>query len=185
MMKAKSKVQRAKCRRFVNNYMSYYVVIALCTMLYALCFAGCGYSLQNKANLPFQSIQIGKIENITVEPKLQDILYRALTDEFLKHGVSVDPNAGYKLSGIINHFELLILSEKSDIATEYEVVIKGNFNLTDPSGKIKELKNTISPFIVSFSGPGPLNDLIASKEKASEKAMKDMAMEIVGIILYQ
>jgi len=159
------------------------LLFATCCMLFAA--SGCGYSIQNKATLPFQAIQIVKIENVTIEPKLQDILYRALTDEFLKHGVSVNRDAGYKLSGRINHFELLILSEKSDIATEYEVVIKGNFTLTDPSGKIKELKNTGSPFIVSFTGPGPLNDLIASKEKASEKAMRDMAMEIVGIILYQ
>jgi hypothetical protein len=159
------------------------LLFAACCLL--LVASGCGYSLQNKATLPFQAIQIGKIENVTVEPKLQDMLYRALTDEFLKHGVVVNRDAGYKLSGRINQFELLILSEKSDIATEYEVVIKGNFTLTDPSGKIRELKNTGSPFIVSFTGPGPLNDLIASKEKASEKAMKDMAMEIVGIILYQ
>lgn len=159
------------------------LLFATCCMLFAA--SGCGYSIQNKATLPFQAIQIVKIENVTVEPKLQDMLYRALTDEFLKHGVSVNRDAGYKLSGRINHFELLILSEKSDIATEYEVVIKGNFTLTDPSGKIKELKNTGSPFIVSFTGPGPLNDLIASKEKASEKAMRDMAMEMVGIILYQ
>jgi hypothetical protein len=159
------------------------LLFAACCLLFAA--SGCGYSLQNKATLPFQAIQIGKIENATVEPKLQDMLYRALTDDFLKHGVVVNRDAGYKLSGRINHFELLILSEKSDIATEYEVVIKGNFTLTDPSGKIKELKNTGSPFIVSFSGPGTLNNLIASKELASEKAMRDMAMEIVGIILYQ
>lgn len=159
------------------------LLFAACCMLFAA--SGCGYSLQNKATLPFQAIQIGKIENVTIEPKLQDMLYRALADEFLKHGVVVNRDAGYKLSGRINHFELLILSEKSDIATEYEVVIKGNFILTDPSGKIRELKNTGSPFIVSFTGPGPLNDLIASKEKASEKAMRDMAMEIVGIVIYQ
>lgn len=175
---------KAKSSKSIN-YMLCSVVITLCSVLCALCLFGCGYSLQNKATLPFQAIQIGKIENVTIEPKIQDMLYRALTDEFLKHGVVVNRDAGYKLSGKINHFELLILSEKSDIATEYEVVIKGNFTLTDPSGKIKELKNTGSPFIVSFTGPGPLNDLIASKEKASEKAMKDMAMEIVGIILYQ
>ncbi|MBM4144731.1 MAG: hypothetical protein FJ240_00425 [Nitrospira sp.] len=183
MMRAKSEEQRAESKKTISYILCSFLI--LCSMLYALCLFGCGYSIQNKASLPFQAIQIGKIENVTIEPKLQDILYRALTDEFLKHGVSVNRDAGYKLSGRINHFELLILSEKSDIATEYEVVIKGNFILTDPSGKIKELKNTGSPFIISFSGPGPLNNLIASKELASEKAMRDMAMEIVGIILYQ
>lgn len=183
MMKAKSKEQRAESKKTISYILCSFLI--LCSMLYALCLFGCGYSIQNKASLPFHAIQIGKIQNVTVEPKLQDMLCKALTDEFLKHGVAVNRDAGYKLGGTINHFELLILSEKSDIATEYEVVIKGNFTLTDPSGKIKELKNTGSPFIVSFSGPGHLNNLIASKELASEKAMRDMAMEIVGIILYQ
>jgi len=174
------KVQSSKFKVQSYLFILLFTVYCLLSNLY-----GCGYSIQNKASLPFHAIQIGKIENVTVEPKLQDMLYKALTDEFLKHGVAVNRDAGYKLGGAINHFELLILSEKSDIATEYEVVIKGNFTLTDPSGKIKELKNTGSPFIVSFSGPGPLNNLIASKELATEKAMRDMAMEIVGIILYQ
>ncbi len=146
---------------------------------------GCGYTIHSKASLPFDSIQIGKIENTTVEPKLQDRLHNALTEEFLKQGIAVYPDTGYKLIGTINKFELLILSEKSDVAIEYEVLIKGDFKLIDPSGNIKELKNVGSPFIVSFSSPGPLEELIASKELASEKAIRDMAMEIVAILIYK
>jgi hypothetical protein len=159
-------------------------LFALCSMLIALCFGGCGYTIHGKTSLPFDSIQIGKIENITVEPKLQDRLHETLTEEFLKQGIAVYPDAGYKLIGTINQFELRILSEKADIATEYEVLIKGDFKLIDPSGNIKEFKNIGSPFIVSFSGPGPLDELIASKELASEKAIRDMAMEIVAILIY-
>jgi outer membrane lipopolysaccharide assembly protein LptE/RlpB len=147
---------------------------------------GCGYSLQNKASLPFTAIHIGKIQNTTVEPKLQDMLFRALTDEFLKHGVTVTREAGYTLDADIHHFELLILSESSDVASEYEITVKANFTLTDSSGKRKEFHNIASPFIVSFPSTGEqLNKLIASKEEASEKAMKDIAMQIVGSLLYQ
>lgn len=147
--------------------------------------SGCGYSLYTKASLPFQSIRIVRIENKTVEPKLQDRLYKALTEEFLKEGIAVSPQAGYKLSCTIYHFELKLLAEQSNVATDYEVIIKGNFELTDPSGKKKEFKDIGAPFIVSFAGSGPLDELLASKEVASDKAIKDMATEIVGLLIYR
>jgi len=160
-------------------------MLILCSMLCALCHFGCGYTIQSKSSLPFHAVQIVKIENKTLEPKLQDSFYRALTEEFLKQGVMVSPDAGYKISGTVDHFELRILSEKADIATEYEVIVKADFKLIDPSGDAKEFKNVGSPFIVSFSSPGPLNDLIASKEIASEKAIRDMAAEIVANFIYR
>ncbi|MEW6162845.1 MAG: LPS assembly lipoprotein LptE [Nitrospirota bacterium] len=134
--------------------------------------------------MPFDSIQIERIENKTLEPKLQDRLHKAITEEFLRHGITVYHDAGYKLSGTINLFELHVLSEKKDIAVEYEAVIKGDFRLTGPSGDTKDFKNIGSPFIVSFSGSGLLEDVLALKELASEKAVRDMAMEIVAILIY-
>jgi hypothetical protein len=159
-------------------------VVLLCAMLSALCPLGCGYTLHGRASLPFNEIQIGKIENRTLEPKLQDKLSRALTEEFLKQGITVSPDAGYKISGTIHRFELRLLSEKEDIAKEYEVIIRGNFTLVDPSGNAREYKDIGSPFIVSFSGPDLLNELRASKEIASERAIRDLAGEIVAALMY-
>ncbi len=95
------------------------VILLLCAVLSALCPLGCGYAIHNKASLPFRAIKIGKIENKTLEPKLQDRLYRALTEEFLKQGVDVNPVAAYKISGTVHEFVLKILSEKSDVAVDY------------------------------------------------------------------
>jgi outer membrane lipopolysaccharide assembly protein LptE/RlpB len=162
----------------------YYILLLLSCSLF-LVLSGCGYSLHTKASLPFDAIRIGTIENKTLEPKLQDGLNRSLTGEFLKQGISVQNNAGYKLEGVIRQFELRVLSEKSEVASEYEVTIKGDFRLVDPAGKIKEFKNIGSPFIVSFYGSGKLNELIAYKEQASERALKDMAAEIVATFLYR
>jgi len=184
MMKAKSKEQRAESKKSVYCLL-YFSLITLCSMLCALYLSGCGYSIHGKAALPFDSIQIERIENKTVEPKLQDMLHKALAEEFRKQGISVSSGAGHKLSGTIHKFDLHLLTSKGDIAAEYEVNIKGDFKLTDPSGKSKVFKNIGSPFIVTFSGPGALNELVASKELASEKAMKDMAMEIVAALLYR
>ena len=166
-----------------NSILQLKKVLFSCFLLFTL--FGCGYSLHGRASLPFDVIQIGTIENKTVEPKLQDKLYTALTEEFLKQGITVSPDAGYKLSGTIKQFSLLVLSEKGDTASEYEIVMKGDFTLVDPSGKQKELKDIGSPFIVSFSGSGPLEGLIASKELASEKAIRDMAMQVVGAVIYR
>jgi hypothetical protein len=162
------------------------LIFSLFTFHFSLfTFYGCGYTIHGKASLPFNSIQIGRIENKTIEPKLQDRLHRALTEEFLRHGISVDPVADYKLSGAIHLFELKVLSEKKDIAVEYEVIIKGDFRLIEPSGDIKEFKDIGSPFIISSSGSGMLEDVITSKELASERAIRDMAIEIVDILIYR
>jgi Lipopolysaccharide-assembly len=173
------KIQNSK---FKIQSSSFVLLLAVCCLLSAA--FGCGYTVRGKASLPFSAVRIVKIENKTLEPKLQDRLYTALTEEFLKQGVDVNPYARYELRGTIKQFTLGILSEKSDIATEYEVTIKCDFKLTDPSGGIKEFKDIGSPFIVSFSGSGRLNDLIASKELASEQAIRDMAEEIVAVLLY-
>lgn len=144
----------------------------------------CGYTLHNKVSLPFDSIRIGSIENMTAEPKLQDHLHQALAEEFLKRGVNVYSGSGYELSGVIDKFELKILSEKSELAAEYEVIMKGDFQLIGPSGDVRELKNMGSPFIVSFDSTGILNELIAAKEFALHRAVKDMAEEISAAIIY-
>ncbi|OGW38950.1 MAG: hypothetical protein A2Y97_10975 [Nitrospirae bacterium RBG_13_39_12] len=148
-------------------------------------FCGCGYTIHGKSSLPFDSIQIGNIENLTVEPKLQDKLHRALTEEFLKQGINVYPESAFKLSGRIYKFELRILSQKYDVATEYEVIIEGDFRIVDSSGNIKDFEKIGSPFIVSFQSSDLLEDVLSSKELASERAVKDMAMQIVSLVIYQ
>lgn len=146
----------------------------------------CGYSIYGREKLPFSNISIERIENNSYEPKLQDKLYIALTEEFLRQGISVVPNSDYKISGRINHFDLRVLSESSDVAVEYEVIIDADFKLKKPSGEIEDFKKFSSPFIVSFSGMGrrELEYLIAQKEYASERALKDIAMEIVSALIY-
>jgi hypothetical protein len=161
-----------------------FLLIAISSMLYALCLVGCGYTLQNRTALPFDSIQIEGIENKTTEPKLQDRLCRALTEEFLKHGIRVQSSADYRLSGTIKLYELYVLSARRNIAMEYEVVIRGDFRLVRPSGDAKDFKDIGSPFIVSFPVFGMLEDVLALKELASERAIRDMAMEIVAALIY-
>lgn len=181
IIKSKEPVVKFSAQKRVSKY---FILCAICSLLSVIFFFGCGYSIHNKASLPLRDIQITEVKNHTYEPKLQDKLNEALTKEFLKHGIKVTEDASYKLSGVIDKFELRVLSEKEGIAIEYEVIIQGDFKVIDSTGRSKEFKNIGSPFIVSIFSQGQLDELIALKELASERAVRDLAMEIVANIIY-
>ena len=146
--------------------------------------AGCGYSVYNRASLPFTEIRIGNLDNMTLEPKLQDKLHQALVEEFAKYGVAVTPGAAPVLAGVIRNFSMVSLSEKNDVTVEYRFIIGVDFTYQDSTGKIREIKDRGLPFIVSFSGAGALQDLLANKTVAEQKAMSDLAKSIIGALIY-
>lgn len=152
----------------------------------AVCMAsGCGYSLHRKADLPFTEIRIGKIENLSLEPKLQDKLHKALVREFTKNGITVTPSVGNVLSGVVRRFEMSSLSEKNDITVEYRITIDADFTYRDSDGKVREMKKIMSPFIVVSSGSRDMALLLGSRDMAEDKAVADIAMEIVGSLIYK
>lgn len=150
----------------------------------AMLMTGCGYSLHRKADLPFSEISIGKIENLSLEPKLQDKLHRALVQEFSKNGIRVTSSAANILSGVVRKFEMSSLSEKKDITVEYRIVIEADFFYKDSTGKIREIKKIASPFIVSSPAARDMAVLLGSRDMAAEKAVGDVAMEIIGELIY-
>jgi len=149
-----------------------------------LLLSGCGYSIHRQADLPFTEIQIGIIENNTLEPKLQDKLHQALTEEFMKNGIMVSSVADKKLSAVVHTFDMVILSEKEEITIDFRIFIRADFTLEDRSGK-KEFRNIESPFFVSFASSEDLSTLLAKRDLAEEKAMEDVAMRIVGALIYR
>lgn len=157
----------------------------ICTVVFCVLYlSGCGYRVQRRASLPFTEIKIGLIENRTFEPKLQDKLHRALTEEFLKQGLIVSPAAERTLTGVINTFQMNSISEKNGITIEYNVVVNADFTIVDGEGKVTEKKSISSPFIVSFTGSQDMGSLIASREAAEEKAARDIALEVAGALLF-
>src|SRR5512143_354845 len=167
----------------MTGYSIYKGALILILVL-GLSFWGCGYTIKGKRNLPFQTIAINKIVNKTFEPKLEDRMQIALVNELMVEGFVIDSSSGYKINGAITQFELRTLSEKSGVATEYEVIIKGDFKLIDPSGKTKELRNR-GVFIVSLSSSEQLQAVMAQKELATVRALQDLSSEIVASIMYQ
>ncbi len=154
-------------------------------LLTGLQLSGCGYSVYTHSDLPFKEIKIGTIENKTLEPKLQDKLHAALTEEFMKNGIMVNPYAETKISAVINKFDMTALSEKTGITLEYRVIIDADFIVEDKDGRKKEFKKIESPFIVSFGSAEDLSALLAEKELVEEKAMSDVAMRIIGALIYK
>ncbi len=155
------------------------------SLVFGLLLSGCGYSVYRQSALPFKEIQIGMIENKTLEPKLQDKLHTALTEEFMKNGIRVTPAADTKLSAVVHAFDMSVLSERQGITIEYRVVVNADFVLVDKDGKKKELKNIESPFIVSFTASEDLATLLAKKELLEERAMRDVAMRVIGALIYK
>ncbi len=149
----------------------------------ALLVPACGYTLHGRGNLPFQSVAIGKIVNRTYEPRLEDRMLAALADELMKSGFLIDGSSGHRISGSITFFELKTLSEKAGAAAEYEVIIRGDFRLTDPGGKARELRNR-GVSIVSFPSVGDLQNVMALKETAIERALRDLSSEITASVVY-
>ena len=156
----------------------------LALLVTVLLIANCGYSVHRKADLPFTEIMIGKIENKTLEPKLQDKLHLALTEEFERNGIAVTPGAKNRIIGVIRNFDMESLSEKDGITVEYRILIDADFTFQDAGGAVKQIKKAGSPFIVSFSGSQDMGNLLANRAQAEQKAMADVAMEVVGELIY-
>jgi outer membrane lipopolysaccharide assembly protein LptE/RlpB len=160
---------------------------AVCLALLAFLFlvSGCGYHIHPQSGLPATEVRIAQVVNKTREPKLQDKLHRALTEEFMKQGVRVDSAAEYTLAVTIGSFTMISMSEKEGVTVDYRVAVNVDFRILDRSGKVVETGNVGSPFIVSVTAADNLGTLMASREVAEEEAMRDLAMEIVGALIYR
>lgn len=169
----KTRTSRAK-----DLFCSFFIIFSL-----SIVVTNCGYTIQGKSALPFSSISIDTISNRTYEPRLDDKLRNILTEELIKRGFVVDRSSDYRIYGSINVFELRTLSEKAGVAVEYEVVISGEFKVKTSSGIIKDLRSG-GLFIVSLLSAERIEDVMALKEKAIEKALKDLSEELI-ISIYE
>lgn len=161
-------------------------VVMVVSFLFAVLASGCGYTLQGRANLPFDSVSLGTIENATLEPKLQDRMSRLLAETLMEYGIDVRPAASERIEGSIKRFDLIPVSEKSLTAIEYRIVIAADFRIVDSkTQKSKVLADVSSPFITYFRSSGTLVSVLARKEAATESALKDLSRELVRRMIYK
>jgi hypothetical protein len=86
---------------------------------------------------------------------------------------------------VVNSFDLVSLAEKGGVTVEYRVAVSAEFRLFDRQGKVVTTKKISSPFIVVLTDPGDLGQLLALKDIAEERAMSDIAIEIVGAVIFR
>ncbi len=161
-------------------------VVMIVVLLFEVLAYGCGYTLQGRETLPFDSVSLGTIENRTVEPKLQDKMSRLLAETLMEYGVDVRPAAADRIEGAIVRFDLIPVSEKSLTAIEYQVTIVADFKIVDSkTKKLQVLAGVSSPFVTYFRSSGALVSVLALKEAATESALKDLSLELVRHMIYK
>jgi len=160
-------------------------VASVLFLILALLTFSCGYTLQNRSDLPFDSVSLGAIQNMTVEPKLQDRMSRLLAQSLMEFGVDVRQVAAHRIEGAIVKFDLIPVSEKSLTAIEYQITVVGDFKVVDvKTQQAQPLLAVASPFITYFRSSGSLVSVLAQKEAASESALRDLSRELVRRMVY-
>ncbi|MFO0752453.1 MAG: LPS assembly lipoprotein LptE [Thermodesulfovibrionales bacterium] len=160
--------------------------VLLPALFVAICLfvGGCGYTLQTKADLPFEAISLGRIGNRTTEPKLQDQFNRLLAETLSEYGFLVTRSARYSLEGEVRQFLLKPSVELSSVATQYQVIIRASFRLVDrETGRVTPVLAD-SPYITYFNSVGKLESVLAQKELSSRDALKNLSQAIVMTIIY-
>jgi hypothetical protein len=157
----------------------------LFSLILCLFLNGCGYTLQSRSNLPFQEIDLGKVQNKTHEPKLEDRLARAIGSVFPEYGFDISPNAPYRLECDVDSFNMAVLSEVGLTAAEYQITTSVTMRLIETkTGKITTIRPA-SPFVTYFRSTGRLESVMAQKELATDRAMRDVAQRAAQELIYK
>lgn len=149
----------------------------------ALCVAvlwGCGYGIRRAS---INSVRIGAIENASYEARLEDRLAEALASELPKNGIRVDEDSGYAIEGTIETLSVESIAEANEVTTTYRITITGSFVLRGPGEEERKLPGS-GKYITTFSSRGDLTSVIAQKDLAISRAVRDLAEEISAQILY-
>lgn len=154
------------------------------TIFLLLFLISCDYRIQKKAELPFQEIYLRNVENLTVEPGLQDklrnIAYRAL----VANGFNVTSSADRIMDLQITNYRLSTLSEVGLNTVEYQVSMNVKVFIFDRSGhKIREFSPS-SPFTTYFRTSRELQRIIADRNLAIESLMRDICDDMIRKLIF-
>ena len=142
------------------------------SLMLVVFLSGCGYTIQGRANLPFDRVTVSEIKNSTGEPKLQDRMHRLLAQTFMEYGVDIAPSARYRVEIDINDFRVYPVAERNLQAIEYQLLVSCKVRIIDmETRKVAELGTIEAPYLVYFRSSGLLVSVLSEKETATEKAL--------------
>lgn len=154
-------------------------------LLFTLFTFSCGYSLHTKADLPFQEIYLRKVDNLTLEPGLQDKMRKIAYQALVENGFTITSSADRILDIQIKNYRLSTLSEIGLTTVEYQVWMDINVTLYDASGKkIKEFAPA-SPFTTFFRTTRDLQSIIADRDLAIESLMRDICDDMIRKLIFE
>lgn len=158
--------------------------IRLALFIAAMTFiVSCGYQIIGSSSLPFDSITIKPVENRTYEPGLEERLHNSLSTEFTNQGIDVKLSGGEAvLETVITSFQLGAVGAVDETIKEQELIMKADISFID-NGSVMRFEGIQSPIKISFQSTGTVNQSAAEKERAADKATKEIAKEIVGRII--
>ncbi|MCK5286306.1 MAG: hypothetical protein KAJ59_00700, partial [Thermodesulfovibrionia bacterium] len=143
-------------------------------------FSSCGYHMVGSKHLDFKSVTIKPVENKTYEPKLEESLHRALSEEFISQGIKVVAYDGdISIETKINTFELGSIAAIDENVQEQSVTMRVDVKILDKE-RVIEFVAMESPIRITFQSTGTVSDSVINKERAIDKACREIAGEIVG-----
>lgn len=153
--------------------------------LLILLLSGCGYKIYTKSNLPFKDINLRKVENLTVEPGLEDRVRKIAYQRLIENGFNITTQADRILDMEIKNYRLITLSEISLNTFEYQISLELRANLYDERGKLIKEFSPHSPFTVTFRTPRDLQRLLIEKNTAIDNLINNLCEEIARKIIFE
>ena len=168
------------CTTFI---MQMFIILASCFL-----FSSCGYHIVGSKNLPFDSIAIRPVQNMTYEPTLKEKLHNALSREFISQGINIVPadrpdtlgkipERGIAIEARITTFDLKTIGAVGEQVKEQEIIMLVDVSIMDKNA-VSELKSVKSPLQITYQATGTVSDANMQKERAIDKACAEIAKEI-------
>lgn len=150
----------------------------------------CGYHIVGSRPLPFHSVTIEPVRNKTYEPRLEERMHRALSSEFISQGIEVrtgnghgaEAGGGAVIETTVTKFALGAIGAVDEFVKEQEILMLVNVKAAI-NGQVTEFKSMESPIKITFQSTGPVSESVARKERATDKACREIAREIVSKLI--
>jgi outer membrane lipopolysaccharide assembly protein LptE/RlpB len=158
--------------------------LILLLLFFSLFTLSCGYSIHTKADLPFQEIYLRNVENLTLEPGLQDKMRKIAYQTLADNGFMLNSSANKVIDIQIKNYRMVTLSEIGLNTVEYQIVMDVRVNFYEGQQKIKEFSPS-SPFITFFRTTRDLQSVIANKELAIESLLRDICEDMIRKLIFE
>ncbi len=152
-------------------------------LMSAFVLISCGYHIIGSKFLPFDSITIKPVKNRTYEPRLEERLHNSLSGEFINQGIEVKAAGGsVSLEATVTSFQLGAVGAVDETVKEQELLMLVDIKVID-SGETTTIRGMSSPIKITFQSTGTVSQSVNEKERATEKACREIAKEIVSKII--